>query len=162
MGGMAALGSFAGGLAGGYNTSENDKSMREYRGALTGEVEQKTATEQEHQAALREYGAQLKQWREGGGKGPAPVAPVGDASSGALPAASGTAAPSTSAAPAAANPAAGRMKVAQFLQAGGFGVLANAVAPGGQVTDPAQAAAQPAPAVPMVTGPSDGMSGYGS
>ena len=33
MGGMASLGSFAGGLAGRFNTSENDKAHRQYLGA---------------------------------------------------------------------------------------------------------------------------------
>jgi len=178
MGITASLGSFAGGLAGGFNTSENDQSLRAQKAAETDALAKETAHKQEQQAALREYGAQLKQWREGGSKGPAPVAPVGSADAGqiptataqpaaAQPATSGT--PGTPAAP-AVSPA--TMKVAQFLKAGGYDVLADHLAGGQpiQALQPAQSAASPnvgltTRSIPYTTaptpGPASGLTGSG-
>jgi hypothetical protein len=160
MGGIAALGSFAGGLAGGFTTEQTAESVRAQKAAQTDALTKETAHAQDLIAGRKEYAAKLKAWREGGMQGPAPIAPVGDADSGTLPTAiSGTPAAATnptvsSGAPVrAADPTRGRMKVAQALKASGFDKLASGVANGERVDLPQPSAASPGAGLTPPTGP---------
>lgn len=142
---IGGIGSFAGGLAGGFQEAENAAASRAYTKARTAETESTTEGVRQHREALKEYGEKLKDWDASGRSGPAPIAPAGVQDAYApIPSVSAKPAPGGEApqAPGAmAMPA--RAQVAQMLKQSGFHALAQGVA--GDQPDSAPMLTQPAP-----------------